>query len=232
MAAPPHEKNAEQLADRLHAWRNTADPLDGGWPTMPDGVEDRDADVWEALLAVADLAGGHWPRTRRVAAVTLVTAARQRPPSLGVLLLRDIKKVFDDHRDTEKLLNEDIIRGLIKIDESPWASIRRGEPIDPRSLASRLRKYGISSKPRRAGEDVFKGYSRAQFEDAWSRYIEDDSDDSPPVEGDLSVTPVTDDTGDPCVTDVTDLFGGTGHDDIYSARQKIIDQRIAEMYDQ
>ena len=33
------------------------------WPQMPAGVEDRDADVWEALLAVADEAGGHWPET-------------------------------------------------------------------------------------------------------------------------------------------------------------------------
>ena len=28
---------------------------------MPAGIEDRNADVWEALLAVADLAGGDWP---------------------------------------------------------------------------------------------------------------------------------------------------------------------------
>jgi hypothetical protein len=48
------------------------------WPDMPPGVEDRDADVWEALLAVADLAGGHWPTTARKAAVTLVTESRKR----------------------------------------------------------------------------------------------------------------------------------------------------------
>ena len=59
---------------------------------MPDGVEDRDADVWEPLLAVADLAGGHWPNTARVAAVTVVTEAKTATPSIGVLLLRDIER--------------------------------------------------------------------------------------------------------------------------------------------
>jgi hypothetical protein len=32
------------------------------------GVEDRAADVWEPLVAVADMAGGHWPSTARAAA--------------------------------------------------------------------------------------------------------------------------------------------------------------------
>ena len=47
----------------------------------------------EALLAVADLAGGHWSETARVAAVTDVTESKRRTPSL---LLRDIRAIFDD----------------------------------------------------------------------------------------------------------------------------------------
>lgn len=207
--------DVETLAGRLRNWSNTADPLENGWPTMPDGVKDRDADVWEALLAVADLAGGHWPKTARKAAAALVTASRRRPPSIGVLLLRDIKKVFDAYPYTEKLLTEDIIGGLVKMDESPWASIRKSEPIDARSLASRLRKYGISSKPQRTGDEVFKGHSRAQFEDAWKRYVEDDldDDDSTPLGGDSSVTSVTDDLDSARVTEVTDKKGPTGDSD-------------------
>ena len=41
-------------------------------PVLPKGVEDRDADVWEPLLTVAELAGGHWPERARVAAVAHV----------------------------------------------------------------------------------------------------------------------------------------------------------------
>ena len=43
---------------------------------MPDGIEDRDADVWEPLLAVADAAGGTWPSRARVAAVALVADSK------------------------------------------------------------------------------------------------------------------------------------------------------------
>jgi hypothetical protein len=208
------QSDAEKMAGRLRDWSGTADPLVDGWPAMPDGVEDRDADVWEALLAVADLAGGHWPKTARDAAAALVTASRRRPPSIGVLLLRDIKKVFDTYRGSDKLVTEDIIRGLVGMDEAPWATIRKGEPIDPRGLSSRLRKYGISSKPQRAGGQVFKGYSRAQFEDAWKRYVDDlidDDDDDAPVEGSSSVTAVTPD-GEPdlLATDVTDVTDSKG----------------------
>lgn len=183
----------DRLATRLANWSREVNPTEDGWPAMPDGVEDRDADVWEPLLAVADAAGGHWPEIARAAAVTLVTESRRRAPSVGVLLLRDIKKVFADYRGNDKLLTGDIIRGLVDMEESPWGTIRRGDPIDPRGLAQRLGKYGISPKTQRDGEAVFKGYSRSQFEDAWRRYVPDAPDEhkAPPVAEDLSVTPVT-----------------------------------------
>jgi len=79
----------DQLYKRLLAWSTNAQPLQDGWPDIPAAVVDRDADVWESLLAVADLAGAHWPNLARATAVTLVTAANRREPSLGVLLLRD-----------------------------------------------------------------------------------------------------------------------------------------------
>ena len=59
---------------------------------MPAGVEDRDADVWEALLAVGDLAGARWGKMARNAAVAIVAASRRRAPSVGVLLLRDLQR--------------------------------------------------------------------------------------------------------------------------------------------
>jgi Protein of unknown function (DUF3631) len=180
---------ADQLYKRLSAWSHNTQPLAEGWPTLPDGVTDRDADVWESLLAVADLAGDHWPSTARVAAVTLVTASRARKPSLGVLLLRDVRTVFAES-GRDKMSSEDILAALNRMDESPWGSIRRGEALDPRGLANRLSKYGIGSKAHRVRDKVIKGYARAQFQDAWSRYL----DDSAPVEGISSVTAVTAET--------------------------------------
>lgn len=154
--------DAERLRQMLVSWSDlVSDRLTGDfWPSMPPQVTDRDADVWEALLAVADLAGGHWPAKAREAAVTLVTAARQRTPSIGVLLLRDVKAVFDT-LGGNILRSEQILSGLNQMDESPWRSIRKGSPLDARGLSVRLNKYGIGSKPQRIGPDVVKGYSLA-----------------------------------------------------------------------
>lgn len=241
-----HKKQAAKIYDRLLQWSQSATPK---WPDIPVEVTDRDADVWEALLAVADLAGPRWAEAGRRAAVTLVTASKKRKPSVGVLLLRDIKKVFD-RASVEKLPTEDVIEALTKLDESPWAVIRRGEPIDNRSLSNRLNKYGIGPKPQRDGEKVFRGYARGQFQDAWKRYLTDLDDDDdedepdPRLEEDSSVTGVTAATAVTGVTDVTDteglrrvcqrcpeLLDPTNHTDlcaecIYIARQQIIAVRL------
>jgi hypothetical protein len=170
---------AANLYKRLVNWAQGVKPSlagDDWWPVMPGGVEDRDADMWEALLAVADLAGGRWKKDARVTAVTVVTASKRRPPSLGIQLLHDIRIVFEKAY-ADKLSTEGVLTGLTRILDSPWSKIRKGEPIDPNYLAGKLRKYGIAPKPQRMNTAVFKGYSKAQFEDAWKRYplpVEDD----------------------------------------------------------
>ena len=64
---------------------------------MPNGIDDRNSDIWEALVTVADLAGGEWPERARVAAVALVTDSMAGQPSLGVQLLRDLRAIFAGH---------------------------------------------------------------------------------------------------------------------------------------
>lgn len=177
---------AHVLRDRLAVW-SESEPvvarLAGDyWPDIPEQVTDRDADVWEALLAVADLAGGRWPDLARGAAIALVAASKDRAPSVGVLLLRDIRQVFTDLA-ADQVTTEQLLSGLNKMDESPWPTIRRGEPLDGRGLSQRLSKYGLGSKLH-AGERGLRGYARAQFMDAWSRYLPDVSA--------TSATPATD----------------------------------------
>lgn len=198
---------AEQLRERISAWAwSVAGRLADGtfWPDMPEGVHDRDADVWEALLAVADLAGGRWPADARAAAVALVSASKDRRLSLGVQLLADIRTVFASAGD-EKLTTEQLLKGLCDLEEAPWATIRRGESLDARGLANRLGKYGVGSKPQRQGETVFKGYNREQFTDAWSRYL------PPHLTPEVAVTPVTPVTNPAPVTAVTDVTDQSPH---------------------
>src|SRR5262249_19642125 len=47
----------------------------------------------------------------------------------------------------------------------------KGQPLDARGLSARLRPYGVASKNFRVGDQVVKGYTRADLADAWSRYL-------------------------------------------------------------
>src|SRR5262249_27635611 len=79
-----YTKEGNSLRTQLAAWAaGVVKDMTEARPAMPDGIEDRNADVWEALLAIAEAAGEHWSKRAEVAAVTLVTAAADREPSLG-----------------------------------------------------------------------------------------------------------------------------------------------------
>ena len=212
-----HRVNAPEanlIAQRLSDWADSVkDRAAGMWPNIPEGVTDRDADVWEPLLAVAELAGGDWPQMARVAAVTLVTASKAGTPSVGVQLLSDIRAAFNN-RHADRLSTESLLTDLRGVEEGPWAVIRRGEPLDARGLAQRLRKYGIKPDLQRIDEQVSRGYTRAQFADAWSRYLHTE-----PVTSVTAVAAHTEpDLFDPGFTPSAHLLGR-------------IDRNIADGYD-
>ncbi|MEO7861379.1 MAG: DUF3631 domain-containing protein [Nitrospirales bacterium] len=163
-----HGKEGYLLRDRLAIWaRQVSSRLDTN-PIMPDGIEDRNADVWEALLSVADVAGGDWPERARVAAVALVAANRGNQLSLGVRLLTDLHSFFLTH--SADAWTEDILAALHKLEEAPWGDLK-GKPLDPRKLANLLLSYGVKSDQVKIGGVNHRGYKWADFQDAWDRYL-------------------------------------------------------------
>ena len=209
------EAEGHALRDRIAAWAlRIHDDVDGAWPAMPDGIADRDADVWEALLAIADAAGGDWPKRARDAAVALVAAAKQSTPSLGIRLLADLRAVFKNH---DHLATEHILNKLIEIDEAPWGDIR-GKPLDARGLSARLRPYGIVPKTIRIGDKTPKGYERADLLDAWARYLP-----SPPTESETSATGAAPDVGLPPNTSETSATRATGPASVADIRHAVAD---------
>lgn len=157
-----------ELRDRLATWAElTVSPAVHSYPDIPPSINDRDADVWEPLLAVAEAAGGPWPQRARAAAVALVADSKRETPSLGVKLLADIKDVFGDgdYMGTEALLC-----GLHKLEESPWGDFK-GKPLDARGLARRLGPYDVKPTNLRIPGGVKKGYRREDLHDAWIRYL-------------------------------------------------------------
>ncbi|MBV1851905.1 DUF3631 domain-containing protein [Catellatospora tritici] len=167
-----------QLGAELRAWLTPNIPtLEAAQPAMP--LEDRAADTWEPLIVIADFAGGDWPDRARAAAVALSGEAdRVAVTSDSTRLLVDIRTAFatDDALPTGMLLAR-----LRADDEAPWASWDK-TGLTPIRLASLLREYDIRSSNIRFGGAVGqqKGYRRADFADAWSRYcpVTTDSDDS------------------------------------------------------
>ena len=163
-----HQDEGHELRDDLAAWVSAQwAKLQDAWPELPNGIEDRNADVWEPLLAIADAAGGRWPERARCCAVALVAAARGNGGGFGVQLLDDLRTVFGAE---PSMTTEAIIEALCALDESPWADIR-GKALDARSLSRRLGKYGIKPKVIRIGDKTPRGYDRGDLHDAWIRYL-------------------------------------------------------------
>jgi hypothetical protein len=161
------KENGHALRDRLAAWTVNADELLRRYPSMPSGVTDRPADVWEPLLAVADAAAGHWPDTARTACVEMVKVVASGEASLGIRLLTDLRTVF---RDADRMSTEAILKALCDLDEAPWSDLR-GRPLDPRGLDRRLGAYGIHSTKVKIGGDSLRGYQRDDLWDPWTRYL-------------------------------------------------------------
>jgi Protein of unknown function (DUF3631) len=159
------------LRQRLEVWAESAlDAIMGTWPELPAGVQDRAADVWEPLVAVADAAGAAWPGRARAAAVALVGEAMENTPSLGVRLLADLRTIFGQHA---AMRTTDILNALHALEEAPWSD--PGKPLNARGLATRLRQYRVARKKLRSGDQTMWGYVRSDLADPWSRYLPPES---------------------------------------------------------
>jgi hypothetical protein len=184
-----HAPHGEALRRRLTAWSEAVlQEATEARPEMPAGVEDRDADVWEPLLAVAGLAGGDWPRLAREAARAMVNAARESEPSLNIRLLADLRTIFEskEHKNAGHLSTKMVLAGLCSLESAPWNDLK-GKPITDNQLARRLGQYGVKSKTLRLEHNIFaKGYAREDLHDVWRRYLPPPSDE--PVTAVTSVT--------------------------------------------
>ena len=159
----------EQEAIPVREWlESLADvPLVTDVP-VPDELNDRAADGWEPLLAIADAAGGHWPATARLAAIALSTEV-DTDLSTGIRLLADIRDVFGEEHH---LSTADLLAALHDIEEAPWGEWY-GKPLTSRGLAKLLAPYRVRPMQRRPGAGLvpMRGYFRTEFTDAWSRYL-------------------------------------------------------------
>jgi hypothetical protein len=125
-------------------------------PEAPATLDDRGADCWEPLLAIADEVGGRWPDLARDLAVRLSGERREEESeSINVMLLDDIGALLEAGTlapDRHGLAAEEMVRLLRGVSGRPWATWGRdGQGITPHALARLLRPFGV--RPRsRSGE--------------------------------------------------------------------------------
>jgi putative DNA primase/helicase len=161
---PLRRRAARWTADHLAALR-AADPA------VPEVLDDRQADNWRPLFAIADAAGGAWPALARTAARTLAGAVVEADTAAPVQLLADLRDLFA-LTAADRLATAAVIRHLTALEDRPWAD--DAEPLTPRRLGALLDEFHIKARQIRQGAETRKGYLRADFTDAFDRYLPPD----------------------------------------------------------
>jgi Protein of unknown function (DUF3631) len=181
------EADLKALKERAQKWTKLAlAQLQEADPELPDCLYNRDQDNWRPLIAVADAAGGHWPQTAREVAREI--SGHSEDPDIRVKLLAVIRRPFEA-KGLDRIETKTLIGGLCGDEERPWQShnvqdtaksgyindnsSKYSYGISDRQIAALLRDFGIKPKMMRfpGAEKPMRGYERAPFEDAWSRYL-------------------------------------------------------------
>jgi hypothetical protein len=154
--------------------------LRGAAPEIEERLQvalgDRYREVWTPLLAIADIAGGQWPKAARVAMETLGLAQHGVNEYLPIALLADIYPLFHPGnnpitgapKQTEYLPTADLLDALRE--EDRWAGYG-DQGLSKYSLARMLGNFGI--RPGFVGPETARkrGYRHMDFTDAWNRYV-------------------------------------------------------------
>jgi hypothetical protein len=172
---------ADALRELCAAWTlENLDALAIARPDLPTELDDRAQDAYEPLVAIADLAGGEWPHRARKALVALRAQGDEEEATAAERILADCRAVFEE-RNVDRLATADLLEALRADEEAPWADWG-GKGLTAHGLGRMLGEYGIRSRTiRLPGGDTPKGYMRASFEDAWTRYT--------PVSANQNATP-------------------------------------------
>jgi hypothetical protein len=164
-------------------------------PEMPEVLKrqaGRTGDNWR-ILAIANAAGGEWPKRAEAAALTGVSAEKRQ--SRIERLLISIKKVFNTPRpdpatgkdkNPEKLTTAELISALLADADEEWSAANRGRPITAYWSRDTLRhllhpagtKQWEDPKKDGARGGRCRGYLKSQFEDSWRRYTSANSSGS------------------------------------------------------
>jgi hypothetical protein len=128
---------------------------------LPPELSDRAQDNWEALLAIAQIAGRKWPERARRAAVKLSAIAAQimaDDDRIEVQLLADVAGIFENDPDHDFIGSKDLHDRLIALEDRPWGDWKGGWSTDRQGKL--MRKVGAGPVKRPMVVPAIRGYER------------------------------------------------------------------------
>lgn len=168
-------EECQELRQKVAQWvQDHRDELDTTATHAPDELDDRAADNWRPLLAIAEVAGGMWIKRAASSARLLSGGEQGKEKDAAIELLHDIHAVLCAE-DADRIRSKTLAEELGELEGRPWATWSNGRCITQNALANMLRPFGI--KPRelwfgtgRENGANYRGYERQAFRQAFLRY--------------------------------------------------------------
>jgi len=192
-----HLGRLQELAQKCVRWADdNLQELHDAEPDVPEAIDDdRAADGWELLLAVADHCGGHWKDRARQAAIKLSGSYRaDHDGDIGTELLKDIRAVLEERGYVDaagavkqemkraKVRSLHLVGWLVDLEDRPWREFIKDRPLTPTKMATILRDFRITPR----GDRASRGYRLDALAMAFERYLSPLSPDLPSKEGEPS----------------------------------------------
>jgi hypothetical protein len=157
---PLRMRFAEPVFNRLRVelgkWAlEYAEALSMSLPAMPDGVVDRNADIWEPLIAIADLAGADWSERARKACVHLIGVSSKKDEPYPVKLLSRIREIYEED-SLDQMFTTDLLEKL----GPDWG-------LNPKSLSRVMSEYDVPVDRIRIDNKQGRGYRKDDIAVAW-----------------------------------------------------------------
>ena len=161
-------------------------------PKVPNLRDDRASDNFYSFVALADIAGGDWPKYIREAMVFIVRGSYEG--DTVTLLVRDILAYFETRHDVTEVTSHELCNYLNQIEEAPWSEMRRDNGISPKALSDFLRPLGIHSYGIRTAIGHRRGYKLVSFAGVKMTYADSSGEigeTSSPLEAPKDAHPVS-----------------------------------------
>jgi putative DNA primase/helicase len=136
-------------------------------PTIPEELNDREGDIWQPLLAIAEEIGEDCAKRARQAAKVLSEGEEAEAANQSNYLLASLEELYREQKKPF-LPTGIILAQLNKDEEAPWAD--REKKLTAEKLASILRAYKVKSKRRGSDKTKATGYFLEDLLQVFERY--------------------------------------------------------------